>query len=41
MIYNLTLHLNDTLFVSSALVTATVFVFISLVKEKRDERKRA
>ncbi len=40
MLYNLSLNLHG-IYVTSALVAATVFVLISLVKEKRDERKRA
>ncbi len=40
MIYNLCLHLNGV-FVTFALTAAMAFVLISIVKEKRDERKRA
>lgn len=40
MIYNLCLHL-DGMYVTSALTVATVFVLISFIKEKNDERKRA
>ena len=40
MIYNLCLHLNGA-YVTSALSAATVFVLISIIKEKKDERKRA
>ena len=40
MIYNLCLHLNG-IYVTSALSVATVFVLISIIKEKKDERKRA
>ena len=40
MIYNLCLHLNGV-YVTSALSAATVFVLISIIKEKKDERKRA
>ena len=40
MFYNLSLHINAFL-ISSALAAATIYVLISLLKEKRDERKRA
>jgi len=40
MLYNLCLHLNG-LCVVSALTAATAFVLISIIKEKKDERKRA
>jgi hypothetical protein len=40
MLYNLCLHLNG-MYATSALTVATVFVLISIVKEKNDERKRA
>ena len=40
MFYNLTLNLNGFHAVLAMLVT-TLFVLITLVKEKRDERKRA
>jgi len=40
MLYNLCLHLNG-FSVTSALSVATVFVLISIIKEKKDERKRA
>jgi hypothetical protein len=40
MIYNLCLHMHG-FYVTSALSVATVFVLISIIKEKKDERKRA
>ncbi len=40
MLYNLCLHLHG-LWVTTALTAATIFVLISLAKEKNDERKRA
>ena len=40
MLYSLCLHLNG-ISVTSALTAAIVFVLIILVKEKKDERKRA
>lgn len=40
MLYNLCLHLNG-IYVTSALTAATIFVLISIAKEKKDERKRA
>lgn len=40
MLYNLCLHLHGMYF-TSAVAAATVFVLISIVKEKSDERKRA
>jgi hypothetical protein len=40
MLYNLCLHLNG-ISVTTALAAATVFVLITLVKERKDERKRA
>ncbi|KAF0216546.1 MAG: hypothetical protein FD174_3640 [Geobacteraceae bacterium] len=40
MLYNISLHLHG-IFLASALAVATVFVLISIVKEKHDERKRA
>lgn len=40
MLYNLCLHLNEVC-VTSALAAATVFVLISIAKERKDERKRA
>jgi hypothetical protein len=40
MIYNLCLHLNG-IYVTSALTVATIFVLISIIKEKNHERKRA
>ena len=40
MLYNLSLHLNG-FSVTSALTAATIFVLISIAKEKKDERKRA
>jgi hypothetical protein len=40
MIYNLCLHLHGV-FVTFAITAAMTFVLISIVKEKRDERKRA
>ncbi len=40
MLYNLCLHLNG-MHVTAALTVTTAFVLITLIKEKRDERKRA
>ena len=40
MIYNLCLHLNGY-YVAPALAVAMIFVLISIIKEKSDERKRA
>jgi hypothetical protein len=40
MLYNLCLHLHGISFIS-AIAAATVFVVISLAKEKSHERKRA
>ncbi len=40
MIYNLCLHLHG-FYVVPALTVAMIFVFISIIKEKKDERKRA
>ncbi|WP_279342462.1 hypothetical protein [Geotalea sp. SG265] len=40
MLYNLSLHLN-AFYVTAAMTLAGVFVLISLIKEKKDERKRA
>jgi hypothetical protein len=40
MLYNFCLHLNG-IYATSALTAATVFVLISILKEKNDERKRA
>jgi hypothetical protein len=40
MLYNLCLHLHGAC-LTSALAAATVFILISMAKEKRDERKRA
>jgi hypothetical protein len=40
MLYNISLHLHG-LYLTSALAAAIVFVLISIVKEKKDERKRA
>lgn len=40
MLYTLSLHVNEV-FISSAFLAATVFTLISLIKEKKDERKRA
>lgn len=40
MLYNLSLHFNG-FYVSAAMTLAGAFVLISLIKEKRDERKRA
>jgi hypothetical protein len=40
MVYNLCLQLNG-IYLTSALSVATVFVLISIIKEKKDERKRA
>jgi hypothetical protein len=40
MLYNLSLHLNGD-YVTSALMLTATFILISLLKEKRDERKRA
>jgi hypothetical protein len=40
MLYNMCLHLHG-IYLPSALAAATVFVLISLIKEKNDERKRA
>jgi hypothetical protein len=40
MLYNLSLHLN-AFYVAAAMTLAGAFVLISLIKEKKDERKRA
>ena len=40
MLYNLSLNLQGV-WAMAALAVATVFVFISLTKERNDERKRA
>ena len=40
MLYSLCLHLHG-ISVPSALTAATIFVLITIAKEKRDERKRA
>ena len=40
MLYTLCLNLHG-ISVPSALTAATIFVLITIVKEKRDERKRA
>lgn len=40
MLYQISLHLNP-LYLSAAASIATVIFIISLVKEKRHERKRA
>ena len=40
MLYNLCLHMNG-MHVATALTVTTAFVLITLIKEKRDERKRA
>ena len=40
MLYNLCLHLNE-ISVTSALTAATIFILISVAREKKDERKRA
>ena len=40
MLYHMCLHLHG-MYLPTALAAATVFVLISLVKEKIDERKRA
>jgi hypothetical protein len=40
MIYNLCLHLNG-FSVVPPLAVATIFVLISIIKERKDERKRA
>jgi hypothetical protein len=40
MLYHISLHLHG-ITLTSALATATVFVLITMLKEKRDERKRA
>jgi len=40
MLFNMSLHFNG-LYLPIALTLATAFVFISIIKEKKDERKRA
>ena len=40
MLYQISLHLNP-LYLTAAMSVATIIFIISLVKEKRDERKRA
>ena len=40
MLYNLSLHYNG-LHIIFAITLAVAFVLISLIKEKKDERKRA
>lgn len=40
MIYNMCLHFHGVLSIV-CLTLATAFVLISVIKEKRDERKRA
>jgi len=40
MIFNLSLHMNP-LYLAAALAAVTCFVLITMIKEKRDERKRA
>jgi hypothetical protein len=40
MLYHLSLHLNP-LYLSAVVTIATIIFIISLVKEKRHERKRA
>ena len=40
MIYNLCLHLHG-FYVAPALAVAMIFILISIIKEKKDERKRA
>ena len=40
MLYNLCLQINGP-HLATALIAAAVFVFTTMAKEKRDERKRA
>ena len=40
MLYNLCLHFHGTYLIAAMTLVAT-FVLISIIKEKRDERKRA
>ena len=40
MLYNLSLYSNG-MYLTAAIMLATAFVLISILKEKRDERKRA
>jgi hypothetical protein len=40
MLYQMCLHLHG-IYLPAALAAATLFVLISLIKEKIDERKRA
>jgi hypothetical protein len=40
MLYNLSLHVNVS-HLAAALAVASCFVIISMVKERKDERKRA
>jgi|GEM_PF-782773 len=40
MLYNLCLHFNG-MYLTAAITLAAAFVLISIIKEKKDERKRA
>lgn len=40
MLFNISLHFNE-FYLPVSVTLATAFVFISIIKEKKDERKRA
>jgi hypothetical protein len=40
MLFNMSLHFHE-FYLPVAVTLATAFVFISIIREKRDERKRA